>query len=395
MAFLSTNTAIAIAVQSAPGAWTQPSNSTDIYPCGNVRVALDPITAENPEYLGTIHRPAPFMLGKKASVTITMPIRPPGGASPPSAGAYIPGRVLRAAGFTENLISAAIPPSAEPLGSGSTTTAAKLGTTAAGTAQLYKGLALFLSDNGASYNRRMTAIRSYAADKLATLFEVLSAAPAANYQIPRQLAYQLSASATPPNLAVSVWYQSVRYDLNDMTVSSLRFTFPTSTRDSTDFPIMEVTLDGDLYAFADEAVPTPAALGGIPVFKDGDMWLANKALGGSSVSCDLGIQVGYAPNPNRLSGNDPAQMTETRRTVSLTLNHATKAANDLIALADEQSLHGLWLQYGRAAGEIVAFNVPQGRFSFPNPDNSGAMVTQSVDLMIDDAEKAINLCFMY
>ena len=178
MAFLSTNTAIAIAVQSGPGVWTQPSNSTDIYPCGNVRVALEPITAENPEYLGTIHRPAPFMLGKKASVTITMPIRPPGGASPPSAGAYIPGRVLRAAGFTENLIAAAIPPSAEAIGVGSTTTMAKLGSTAAATSQLYKGLALLLSDNGASYNRRLTSVRNYTSGKDATLFETLGAAPA-------------------------------------------------------------------------------------------------------------------------------------------------------------------------------------------------------------------------
>jgi hypothetical protein len=256
-------------------------------------------------------------------------------------------------------------------------------------------MALLLSDNGATYNRQLTAIRDYSAAKLATLFETLGSAPAANYQLPKQLAYQLSATATPPSLSASTWYDGVRYDLIDLAVSSFKFTFPTSTRESTDFPMMEITLDGDLYAFADDAAPVVTALGGIPTFKDGDFWLGNKALGGSSFSLDMGIEVGYAPNPNRASGNDPAQMTGTRRTASITLNHLTKAANDLISVADAQSLIGLWAQYGFTAGNMVCFNVPNGRLSYPNPDNSGAFVTQAVDLLIDDAEKAVNLVFPY
>lgn len=395
MAFLSSNTAIAIATQSGAGSFTQPSSSTDTYPCGQVKVDLQPITADNPEYLGTIHRPGQFVLGKKAQVTLQIMMRPPGGSTPPTAGAYIPGRILKAAGFSEVITSAAIPASPEALGSGSTTTAAKLGSSATGTAQLYKGMPLILSDNGSGYNRQLTAIRDYTAAKLATLFETLGAPPAANWQIPKSLAYMLSSTAVPPSLSVSVWYDSVRYDFIDMTVASLRFNFPTQTRDSTDYPMMEVTLDGDLYAFADEDSPTVNALGAIPTFKDGDFWIGSKALGGSSFSLDMGIQVGYAPNPNRSSGNDPAQMTETRRTASITLNHVTKAANDLIALADAQSLVGLWAQYGYTAGNMVCFNVPNGRLSYPNPDNSGAFVTQAVDLLIDDAEKAVNLVFPY
>lgn len=395
MALRSQNTAVAIAAQASPGTWVQPSNSTDLYPATSARLQIEGITAENPEMTGTIHKPGAIVLGKRVSLTIGIVMRPPGGSTPPMAGTFIPGRLLRAAGFTENLISAAIPVAPEALGVGSTTSMAKLGSTAAATANLYKGLSLQLSDNGATYNRQLTAIRSYEASKEAGLFEVLGAPPAANYQIPKQLAYQLSAAATPPSLAISVWYDGFRYDLIDMAVSSLRFNFPATTRESTDYPVMEFTLDGDLYATADEATPLIPALGGIPSFKDGDFWIANKALGGSSFTCDMGITVGYPPNPNRASGNDPAQIVETRRSVQATLNHQLKATLDALALADAQSLQGLWAQYGYTAGGMVMFCVPNARFSYPNPDNSGQFVTQTVDLLIDDADKGICLSFPY
>ena len=388
-------TSVAVAVQSAADTWTQPSSSADTLPCGNARLSFNSITAENPEYLGTVHKPGDFLLGKTAQITFTLPLRPPGGASPPVAGAFIPGRFLRAAGFTENIVAAAIPVAAEALGTGSTTSAAKLGTSAAATAQLYKGLGVLLSDNGSVYNRQLTAIRDYSAAKLATLFETLGSAPGANYQIPKQLAYQLSASAPNLNLAVSIWFEAVRYDLINMVVSSFRFNFPASSRDSTEFPSVEITLDGDFYAWADEAAPSIGALGGIPVFKDGDFWIANKALGGSSFTADLGIQVGYAPNPNKQNGNDAAQLISTKRTAALTLNHNTKAAVDFMALADAQGQQGLWAQYGYAAGAMVMFNIPNGRFMIPNPDNGGNFVTQSIDMVIDDADRAINLIYPY
>lgn len=395
MAFRSQFTSVAVAVQSSVDTWASPSSSTDVFPCANVKLSKESILAENPEYLGTVDKPGDFVLGQKVSLTLSIPLRAPGGASPPSVGAFIPGRFLRAAGWTENIISTAIPAAPEALGVGSTTTAAKLGTSAAGTASLYKGLALTLSDNGTGYNRQMTVIRDYSAAKLATIAETLGGAPAANYQIPKQLAYQSGASGTPPVLSLSVWYDAVRYDLINMTVSGLKFNFPVSTRNSTEYPMMELTLDGDMYAFADQAAPLVGALGGIPTFKDGDFWIANKALGGSSFSVDMGIQVGYAPNPNQASGNDAAQITMTKRTASITLNHNLKATIDFEALALAQSQNALWAQYGYTAGNMVSFIIPNGRFAYANVDNGGEFISQTLDLLIDDSDKAINLIFPY
>lgn len=394
MAFRSQYTSVAVAVQSAVDTWASPSVA-DLFPCANVKPNFESILAENPEYLGTVDKPGEFLLGEKVSITLSIPIRPPGGASPPAAGAFIPGRFLRAAGWTENILSAAVPVAPEAIGSGSTTTAVKLGTSAVGTAQLYKGLALSVSDNGTGYNRQMTVIKDYTAAKLASIPETLGLAPAANYQIPKQLAYQSGASGAAPVLSISVWYEKVRYDLINMTVSGLKFSFPVSNRNTTEYPMMDLTLEGDVYGWADEDATPITALGAIPVFKDGDFWVSNKALGGSAFSVDMGIQVGFPPNPNKAAGNDAAQITSTKRTASITLNHNLKATVDFRAIALAQTQQSVWAQYGYTAGNMVSFVIPNGRLSYPNVDNGSEFVSQTLDVLIDDTSKAVNIIFPF
>lgn len=396
MALLATKTAVAIAVQSAAGTYNAPTNS-DLYPVANCSVDLSGVTVANPEYTGSVHRQGDAVTNKTASVKFDVMLRPPGGASPPSAGAFIPGRILRAAKFTENVVSAAIPASPEAIGGSATTSQVTLGTSAAATADLYKGLALLLSDNaGGARPKAMTAIRSYSAGKVAVLPEVLGAAPAANYQIPKQLAYQRDITNTdPPLLSLKVWIDGHRYDFFDLTVSSLKFLAPVSTREGAEYPRIEVTLAGDLYADADEATPTVPALGAVPFFKDGDLWVANTAVGGSSLTIDMGMKSAYPPNPNRASGNDSAQLVEVRPSLSLTLNHNLKATLDAIALADAQAYHAVWAQWGYTAGNMVSLFVTDARFNYRSPSLGGDIVTDDGDMFIDVAASNINLVFPY
>ncbi|MDQ5974187.1 MAG: hypothetical protein QG661_1396, partial [Actinomycetota bacterium] len=155
---------------------------------------------------------------------------PPGGSDVPAADAYLPGRILRAAKFTEVRTTAAIPSSAEALGSGSTETTAKLGSTATGTADLYKSMALILSSIASTAYDKLTAIRAYAANKTATLMEELASAPTGNYQIPKQLSYQRDITEADASfISASLWIDGVRYDLVDVSISGLRLTIPVST----------------------------------------------------------------------------------------------------------------------------------------------------------------------
>lgn len=395
MALSAASTAIALVVQGAAGAYSAPTNA-DLYPCANARLELAGVTVANPEYTGSVQQNGDFVAGKTVSLTFSMMLRPPGGAAPPAAGAYIPGRVLRGAKFTENVVSAAIPAVAEAIGAGPTTTSVTLGASAAATADLYKGMSLFLSDNnGGAYPKALTMIRGYSAGKVASLAETLGAAPSANYQIPKQLAYTRDISAADPNpLSIKVWLGGKRYDMIDMTVSSLQFVVPTSTRASAENPMFTVTLSGDIYADADEAVPAIPALGPIPFFKDGDEWLAYKAIGGSTFTLDMNIGVGYPPNPNKPSGNDAPQLTSVKPGLSITKQLALKAQFDSMAIADAQTYQPFWAQWGYTAGNMVSM-FAEGRFNYASPDIGQDFNMETIDLLIDVASRNVSIVFPY
>jgi hypothetical protein len=396
MALLATRTAVAISVQSVPGTYVAPTTA-DLLPVANCSLDIAGVTISNPEYTGSVQRQGDAVAGKTVSLRFTVMLRPPGGASPPAAGTFIHGRLLRAAKFTESIIATAVPAAPEAIGAAPTTTQVTLGATAVGTLDLYKGLSLLLTDNaGGARPKALTAIRSYSAGKVAVFPETLASAPAALYQIPRQIAYLRDITAADPaSLSMKVWIDGHRYDLVDMSVSAMKITAPVSTREGANFPVIEYTLNGDIFADADEATPTVPSLGPIPVFKDGDMWVANKALGGSELSIDMGLKSAYPPNPNRTSGNDPAQLIEARPSVSLTLNHNLKATLDALALADAQAYHPVWAQWGYTAGNIVSVLVTDARFNYRSPNIGSDVVTDQGDMFIDVASANISIAFPY
>lgn len=394
MAELANIAALALKAKTSGAAWAAPT-SADALPVANLSWTPNAITAENPEYTGTIHRNGPIVLGASYDLSFDVMLRGPGGANPPIADAFILGRILRSLGFTENLLSAAIPAAAEALGGGSTTTSATLGAGAAATADLYKGLAVHLVSTGAAPGG-LTMIRSYSAAKAAGLAETLGAAPTGTYQIPKQAAYTLAPTGTPPVLDLSLWQGSTRYDFIDMSPSRAVLTFPVSSRDGgSDYPRLSVTYSGDAHQDAADTAPVVTSSLALPPFKGGKLHVAGLAMGGSSVSVDLGLRTAFAPNPNKTSGSDPAQLVETRRTLRLDLNKAAKSYLDLLALARAQANHPVQLLYGLASGNYVGFVATDGRFNFPENGSGGDFLTTSGDFYVDGADKTISLVFPY
>jgi hypothetical protein len=393
MTDLVANSALAIKAQSAPGTYASPT-SADAIPVANLSWTPQSIRTDNPEYTGSIHRPGAIILGATYEVSFEILLRGPGGASPPSADAFIPGRVLRACGFTENVVSAAIPAAPEALGAGGTNQVT-LGATAVGTAGLYQALVLLLAGlMGGAAPLGYTMIRSYSAAKLAVLAEN-AVIGAGNYQIPKQLAYTLSATGTPPVLSLALWQGNRRYNFVDMAPSSARLVFPTSSRDSNDYPKLQVTFSGNLFSDLNEASPTVTNALAIPPFKGGKQFAAGVAMGGSSITVDLGLKVGFPPNPNQAAGNDPAQLVETRRTLSVEFNQVAKSYLDLMAAATSQTAYPLELIYGLASGNYVAFVATDGRFDFPHTNAGGDFFTTTGDFLVDGADKTLGLSFPY
>lgn len=386
--------ALAFKTKTAGSAWSAPSSTLDITTVANLGWTPNAQTADNPEYTGTIHRNGPIVLGASYDVTFDVILRGPGGTNPPAADAFMIGRILRTLGFTENILSAAIPVAPEALGGGSTATVATLGATAAATADLYKGLALHLASTG-SAPTGFTMIRSYSAAKAAGLAETLGGAPTGNYQIPKQLAYTLSATGTPPVLDMSLWQGTTRYDFIDMAPTRAVITFPTSSRDSTEYPRISLTYSGDAYADATDTCPTVSSALAIPPFRGGKLHIAGVAMGGSSVSIDLGLRAGFAPNPNKTSGSDPGQLVETRRSMTLDLNKVAKSYLDMLALARAQSYSPIQGLYGFGSGNYIGFVATDARFNFPSNQAGADFHTTTGEVYVDDANKGISLVFPY
>src|SRR3546814_6332986 len=101
-------TTVAIAIQAVAGVFTAPVAPDDLIAVGSVTNGEDIIQAEDPTMTGSIWNSARIYLGKTANVGFTLPLRGPGGASPPAAGEWVPGRVFQAGGWAEVVTAAPI-----------------------------------------------------------------------------------------------------------------------------------------------------------------------------------------------------------------------------------------------------------------------------------------------
>jgi len=389
MADLSNNSSVAVVIETVAGTFIAPSNA-DLLQCADLKVAINGITVNVNEYTGSIHKPGDIVLGKTLDISFKLYMRGPGGTAPPAAGAWVPGRVLRSAGFAELIQAAAIPVAAEALGAGGTTTKAVLGTGAASTVDLYTALLVSLAQL-ATINapKSFTPIRDYQAAKNAVLGITLGAAATGNYQLPKQLAYQLSPSASVPTLSMAAWHGNRRFDGVGMAISAFKINMPAAGRGNTELPSIEVTYSGDLQTDADEAAPVVTPGLAIPPFRDGVLAVGGIQMGGSSVTIDLNAQAAYPPNPNKPSGNDAAQLASTTRTASLTLNQASKAFVDFTALADGQVPQPIVCQWGAASGNLFSVIVTDCRLNYRSPDAGGDFVANSGDAYIDGASKDV------
>jgi len=396
MGLKANKTALAVAQQVAVDTFVQPSTTTEVVAVSNLNLNIQGVTVANEEYTGTIHKNGDEVIGKNVTLSFNINLRPPGGGTVPAANAYLPGRFLQNAKFTENRVSTAIPAAAEAIGGGATTTSVTLGAGAAATAGLYKGLLVSLAAMGNTYAQRLTAIRSYTAAKVAQLIETFGSAPTGNYQIPPQLAYQRAIDdADPLPLSLSVWLDGLRFDLINMRVSGLRVNVPVSTRQQGNTPVFEVTLTGTIQGTADQATPVIPALGATPKFRDGDFWVAGKAVGGSSLLIDLGLRTAAPPNPNKPDGSDAEELVESQTTITLDLQKYRKSEFDTLAMADSQAQYGVWAMYGYTAGNVVAIITPDARFNYRSPNIGQDHVNETGDMFVDVFDRNLSIVFPY
>lgn len=393
MALLTNNTTVAIGIQTAADTFDDPgSNYLNVSQC---RMSIEGVTADNDEYTGSPFKNAPTVSGKRGSLSYNVKIRGPGGSDVPAANAFLPGLILQAAKFSEVRTTAAVPTSPEAGSSGSTTTFT-LGAGAMGTADLYKSKAISLASMGSSYSERMTAIIAYTAGKVATFAETFGGTVNGNYQIPKQLGYVWNPDSSDPILISQVlWLDGHRFDLMNCRLTSFQIVVPTSTKEQTTYPELQVTWSFDIDGDSEEATPAIAAAGAIPTFKDGDCWLNKVEIGTQTFTLDMSIQTEYPPNPNKTDGVDAAELVGGTARLSMTRQKYLPSVIDPLALADAQSYHPFWAQWGNAAGKMVQIVVTDARLNYANPEMGGNIIMENQELMIDPAQKCIAINFPY
>lgn len=395
MAIMSNKIALAIIEQVAEGTFTAPNATNDQLAISNLRATSNGVTIANNEYTGSIFRNGDEVAGVNEEISFNVNLRGPGGADVPAAGAFILGRILKAAKFTELRTTAAVPAAAEAL-TAATTSGGTLGAGAAATANLYKGLAIILTAIGATVPRRLSALRSYTSSKVAEWVEGLASAPTGTYQIPKQLSYVRSVDASdPPFLSAYLWRGGKKYSLKDIRISGLRLVVPASTREQAAYPMLEVTAMVTVDAYVDEAAPSVASQGVTPKWKDGKFHVANKAVGGSDLNLDLGLRAAFPPNPNQVDGSDAGQLVEAVASVSMTRQEQLKAVLDTRALALAQSQHPVFAQWGFTSGNLIQLVIPDARFNYQNGDDGGEFAMESGDMFIDVFDRQICINFPY
>lgn len=393
--FSSRKRAMAFNNQIAPGTPIA-LTSADCIDVSSCNYAPRSRTSEDPRYTGSIHRPGDQLTGVSWDVTFEWLIHGFGGALP-VANAFLPGRILQAWSFTEQRLATAVGPEGYTTG---TTTAATLGSLASATANAYKGMAANFDSIGVS-PAGLAMIQDYTSGKVATLARTRTMAATGNYTIPAQLAYTLSASEPANPSSITIWDgdnggSGRRMNFRDMRPTAATIELVTSSRDGgSSFCKLTGTFSGDLDSETEEAPPTVSTAVAIPPFLNGQQDVANAQLGGSSIKIDLGIQSGYPPNPNQVSGSDPGLVTATKRKVSIDLNAVRQSVIDFNALALAQTAAPIQALWGlNPAGNYMGLMIDAARFDYRTPNEGQDFIATSGDAWIDGTDRAISLAFL-
>lgn len=385
--------AFAFENQSAPGTGAT-ITSADCIDVSTVSVTPVSRTTQDPRYSGTIHRPGDIYLGALWDISFEWLIHGHGAGAVPAANAFLPGRILQAWGFTENRFATAI--ASEGYTSG-TSTGATLGTTAVGTLDLYKGL---IANIDGTAPDAFAMISAYTAGKAATFARTRTIGATGNYSIPAQLAYTLSATEPANPASITVWEgdnaaSGHRQNFIDCRPTAARIELVTSSLEGGGDGYCKIsgTFRGTLYDEANEAPPTVSTAIAIPPFLDGQQDIANKQLGGASVTIDMGLRSGFPPNPNQLSGSDPGLVVESKRTVSYSLNKVGRSVVDWNALVAAQFAHPSQFLWGLATGNYMGLMIDAQRFDHPSTQEGSDFITTQGSAWIDGVDKAISLSF--
>lgn len=389
--------AFGVTIQPTPGTFNPPNTTTDLMPISSPDAGYDPITADDDTMTGALWGAARQFLGARGRAGATARLRGPGGATPPAAGAWPLGRILQAAGFTENRLATAVTGTAQA--GNVATDKIVLAAAESSVDDFYKGYPISHAGIGAGM-RAYSMIRGYVGStKIAELSETLSAAIAAgSYTIPAGLFYTLSTGLAIPLLSCSVWRHRKRYDFQDCALSSFAINVPVSNDAQTDSPTVEFAMVGTpVYPVADATAPSLASslLTPIPPAKAGKFALNKALIGHQTLRFEFGLDSGAPPNQNFDAGQESYEILSGRRTVTMDVNQQLTATMQLDTLVNNQTLVPLESIWGLSAGNRFGLGIPNMLLNPFSPTGRNGFVGMSGDAAVSDVDRSLNLALIY
>lgn len=386
--------AMGVTIQPTPGVFNPPVQA-DLIPISTPDNGNDPITADDDTMTGSLWGAPRQFLGQRGRAGATARLRGPGGATPPAAGAWVLGRILQAAGFTEIRNAAAITATVQ---ANATTNKIKLDAAASAVADFYKGYPIAHAGLGAGM-RAYSQIRAYdGTTKEATISEDAAAAiNAGAYTIPPGLFYVLSTGLAIPALSVSVWRHRKRYDYKDCALSAFAINIPVSNDAQTDAPTVEFSMVGvPIDPVDDLALSLPdSALTAPPPAKAGKFAIANKLIGHQSLRIEFGLEAGAPPNQNFDAGQEAYEVLSGSRTIALDLNQQLAATLNLEALVAAQTQVAIESIWGLGVGNRFSVGVANALLDPLSPAPRNGFVGMTGNAVPNDVDRSIAINLLY
>jgi hypothetical protein len=387
--------AIAVAIQPVAGTFTAPL-AADVIAASNVTNQNNDITAEDPTLTGTGWDAEQIIVGEEGQVGFTFALRGPGGAAPPAANAYVPGRCFQNLGWAEVITPTAI---AGVTQTGSSADTIILAVAASATDDFYTGMPLQMAGIGAGFKQTSMIVSYAGGSRSAGIGETMGAAPGAGvaYTIPANLLYiEGSNSGSGPLLSVRIWRDKKVYDYKDVRLETFTFDMPVANNNNTTFPSIEFAGKGNVHDVTDGVTPSLGTLlnVGIAGCRNGKFTLDRTMLGHNSLRYGNNLTVAAPSNIHMANGQDAYEVTGGSRSIDIdvnqmdntTFNARTKRAAGLAGTS--MPIMQTW---GIAAGNNFGFTIPAARLGQLNPGDSNGFVNLTGNALQSRLDKAAAL----
>ena len=376
------NAVVLSKIETIAGVDAAPSASTDaIATAGPVKISFNPNIKETDETNGSMDASAPVVAGMPCELSMDVYLKGSGvaGTAPEW------GKLMRASGYSETLLGTAVPASAEACAAGGSTSTAVLGTSAAATAQQYRGMPISLTGVVAADS----FIADYTAGKVATLTDLLAGSPGASssYQILRNVLYG-PASNNIPSLTHYVYSDGILYKFFGAR-GNAQFTLETNGLGKATFR-MPCIFGGK----SDAAVPSSPVYDATrpPPFQNGKALLNRVAAAISQLSVDSGVVLTMPEDPNQLEGFLPVIPTDRKITGSINPLETLVATRDVLTDLRAGTTRILHARYGQVVGNRIAFTMPAAQALNQTPGDRNKLSQIEVPFQATGRDSGLFVC---